>query len=78
MIRSIDAAVALKHVKPLVHSDSNEIQSFESVVKTALSGTVDPQSEAHVSLITAGRGHDAERLDAAAGCEFVDDRIRLE
>ena len=29
------------------------------------------------SFIAADRDHHAERLDAAAGSEFVDDRIRL-
>ena len=29
------------------------------------------------SFIAADRHHDAERLDAVAGCEFIDDRIRL-
>jgi hypothetical protein len=29
------------------------------------------------SFIAANRDNDAGRLDAAAGCEFVDDRIRL-
>ena len=31
---------------------------------------------AGVQPVAADGGHDAERLDAAAGCEFVDDRIR--
>jgi len=29
------------------------------------------------SIIAAGLGHHAENLDAVAGSEFVDDRIRL-
>ena len=29
------------------------------------------------SFNVANRDHDADRLDAAAGCEYVDDRIRL-
>lgn len=32
---------------------------------------------ARVSPITADRVDDAGRLDAVAGCEFVDDRIRI-
>jgi len=39
--------------------------------------TGDVQPGAHVSFTTADRDRGAERLDAAAGCEFVDDRIRL-
>jgi hypothetical protein len=35
----------------------------------------DVQPGARVSLIAAYQDHDA--LDAAAGCEYVDDRIRL-
>jgi dihydroflavonol-4-reductase len=33
--------------------------------------------DARVSFIASDRDDDAERLDAVAGCEFVDDRIRL-
>ena len=29
------------------------------------------------SFIVTNRDHDPRRLDGAAGCEFVDDRIRL-
>jgi hypothetical protein len=32
---------------------------------------------AHASFVAAGLDHGMERLDAAAGCEFVDDRIRI-
>ena len=78
MTKSIDAEVTVKHVNLLVQRHSNEIQSCESVVSSALSGTEDAQSDAPESLVTAARDYDAERLDAAAGCEFVDDRIRLE
>jgi nucleoside-diphosphate-sugar epimerase len=35
------------------------------------------QPGARVSFVTADRDHDARRLDPVAGCEFVDDRIRL-
>jgi len=37
----------------------------------------DLQPSARVSFIAADRDHDAGRLDAVAGSEFVDDRIRL-
>jgi hypothetical protein len=39
--------------------------------------TRDVQTGARVSFIPADRDHDPGRLDAASGCEFVDDRIRL-
>ena len=35
------------------------------------------QATVHVSIIAPGREPRAGRLDAAAGCEFVDDRIHL-
>jgi nucleoside-diphosphate-sugar epimerase len=38
--------------------------------------TRDVQPGAHASFIATDRDHQAGRLDAAAGCEFVDDRIR--
>jgi len=37
----------------------------------------DLQPDADVSPIASDRNDDPGRLDAAAGCEFVDDRIRL-
>ena len=40
--------------------------------------TRDGQSSARVSLFAADQGHDDEPLDAMAGCEYVDDRIRLQ
>jgi hypothetical protein len=39
--------------------------------------TGDVQPGTRASFIAADRGDDAGKLDAAAGCEFVDDRIRL-
>jgi nucleoside-diphosphate-sugar epimerase len=36
-----------------------------------------PTRAAQVSVISADRDGDAGRLDEAAGCEFVDDRIHL-
>jgi hypothetical protein len=39
--------------------------------------TGDTQPGAGVSFPAADRDHDGGRLDAAAGCEYVDDRIRL-
>jgi len=43
----------------------------------AILDTGDDQPGARVSFIASDRDDDAERLDAVAGCEFVDDRIRL-
>ena len=37
----------------------------------------DVQPGARVSFVAADRDHDAAQLDAVAGSEFVDDRIRL-
>jgi hypothetical protein len=37
----------------------------------------DVQPSARVKFIAPGRIHAAEGLDAVAGCEFLDDRIRL-
>lgn len=39
--------------------------------------TGDVQPGARVSFIAADRDHDAGRVDAVAGSEFLDDRIRL-
>jgi nucleoside-diphosphate-sugar epimerase len=37
----------------------------------------DVQPSARVSFIAADGDHDPRRVDAVAGCEFVDDRIHL-
>jgi hypothetical protein len=37
----------------------------------------DVQPDAPESFIVSDRDDDAGRLDAVAGCEFVDDQIRL-
>ena len=78
MTKTIDGEVALKPVQPLVHRHAHEIQSYETVARTALSGPEDARSEARVSLIIPARARDFEGMDSVAGCEFVDDRIRLE
>jgi hypothetical protein len=39
--------------------------------------TGDVQPAARMPFITSDRDDDAGRLDAVAGCEFVDDQIRL-
>ena len=75
MTESVDADVALKHVTPLVHHRSS---SFTSVVSAVLSDGEGARLEARVSLITTTHGREVERMDSVAGCEFVDDRIRLE
>ena len=36
----------------------------------------DAQPDVHMLIFAVGLNHDTGRLDAAAGCEFVDDRIR--
>jgi hypothetical protein len=43
----------------------------------AMMDTRDVQPSARASFIAADRDHNAGRLDAVAGGEFVDDRIRL-
>jgi hypothetical protein len=42
----------------------------------AIPDTGDVQPRARVSFKAADRDHAAGRMDAVAGCEFVDDRIR--
>jgi hypothetical protein len=43
----------------------------------AMEDTRDARPGARVSFIAADRDHDAGRVDAIAGSEFLDDRIRL-
>jgi hypothetical protein len=71
MTKSIDTDAVLKDAEPLVHQHAPEIQEYVHIIRLprALS--------AGASFIAADRDHDAERLDAVAGSEFLDDRIRL-
>jgi hypothetical protein len=41
-------------------------------------GSVDAHPLPRSAFAPAGREHDTERLDAVAGSEFVDDRLRLQ
>ena len=51
-------------------------QTREAEVRAALNIQF-VQTSVHISLIAADHPRDDGGLDAAAGCEFVDDRIRL-
>jgi nucleoside-diphosphate-sugar epimerase len=42
-----------------------------------MANTRDVQPGARVSSIALDRNHDAGMVDAVAGCEFLDDRLRL-
>jgi hypothetical protein len=60
-----------RKVRTVVPSPTRAAEAFP-IVDT---GTVQPG--ARVAFIAADRDHGSERFDANAGCEFVDDRIRL-
>jgi hypothetical protein len=65
MTRPAETNDALKDAEPLVHQDVPAAQDTQVV-----------QTSARASSIAADRDHDESGLDAASGCEFVDDRIR--
>ena len=46
-------------------------------VEVCAMDTGDIQPSARLLFVPADRNHDPERVDAVAGCEFVDDRIRV-
>jgi hypothetical protein len=83
MTRPTDVDVALKRAEPLVHQCAPEIQVYGRIVRMpiALSESLSrsmpeafrhaPSPSRRIALI---RG---SSLDAVAGSEFVDDRIRL-
>jgi hypothetical protein len=72
-MKTIDAD-AIRSVGRTVRSMVERPARAEEV--RALVNVGDDQLGARVSFIAADPDHDAGRLDAAAGCEFVDDRIR--
>jgi hypothetical protein len=61
-----------REARPMVVGSPTHAATMRAIVDT---GEVQP--DACVSLIAAARDHDTRRLDAVAGCEFLDDRIRL-
>ena len=66
MSRPVETNDALKDVEPAVH------QHVPAALDTQI-----VQTSARVSSVAADRDHgDEAGLDAASGCEFVDDRIR--
>lgn len=67
-MKTIDADVILARATPAAHQQGPEMQPFN---------TRDVRPGARLSPLAPGRNHDAGRLDAVAGCEFLDDRIRL-
>ena len=66
MTRSVETNDALKGAEPAVQ------QRVPAVLDTRVA-----QTSARVSSLAADRDYDEAGLDAASGCEFVDDRIRL-
>jgi hypothetical protein len=66
MTKSVETDVALKGAEPLVRQHASEIQAYGHLVRMPIA----------LSFIGADRD-DAGRLDAVAGCEFLDDRVRL-
>jgi len=54
-----------------------EVRSMDERRAHETVGARNEQPERPASLATAEPGQDAEREDAVAGSEFVDDRIRL-
>ena len=91
MTKSIAAEVAFKGAEPLVHQQAPEIQAYGAIIGMAaafsgnalketvenLNQTRTVRSGGRASFSTADRGDDGRRLDAVAGSEFLDDRIRL-
>jgi hypothetical protein len=64
MTKSVESNGALKGAEPAVH------QHIPAVLDSV-------QTNALVSSIAADREQGEAGFDAASGCEFVDDRIRL-
>jgi hypothetical protein len=73
-MKTLDADAILARATPVVHQQAHEIQPFNDLVKILIAFA---QPSARVSFTVADRDHDTERLDAVAGSEFIDDRIRL-
>lgn len=76
MTTSTGAGFAPRHAEALVRRQAPEGTRTTEMSALLDAGHVRPG--ARVSFIAAVGDHDAGTLDAVAGSEFVDDRIRLE
>jgi hypothetical protein len=65
-------SAACREVRNMVESSPPRAAAVRALV-----GTRTVQAGARVSFIAANRDDDTRRLDAVAGGEFLDDRIRL-
>ena len=74
MSTHIAAEITLKGAEPPVHQQAPD--RWQVAVRAVL-GPGKAQGDARASFSTADRDHNLGRLDAVAGSEFVDDRIRL-
>ena len=73
MTKSVEADVMLMAAEPLVHQHAPEIQTYGHAIRMLI---------AHMRSSARKREpwrphHEVDSLDAVAGSEFVDDRIRL-
>lgn len=57
---------------------TKSIEADVALKAAEMGGSLDVQLIERVSVTVAYRDDDARRLDAAAGCEFLDDLIRFE
>ena len=73
MTKSIEAAVILTAAERLAAASGDD----GSCKGPAMMDVREIQPSRGTSIIAAGLGDHAESLDAVAGSEFVDDRIRL-
>jgi hypothetical protein len=72
-MKTLDADAILARATPVVHHQAHEIQPFNHLVKMPIAFA---QPSARVFTL-ADRDHNIGKLDAVAGSEFIDDRIRL-
>lgn len=80
MTKGIEAAVVLNAAEPLVQEQAPELERGTPAAEgqgQAMVEAGDVQPGTRGLFSAASRQDDAGRLDAAAGCEFVDDRIHL-
>ena len=85
MTKATEVEFVPKAAEPLVHQHAPEIQAFGHIEESRTRIPEEPgamdirkgQPNRGASIIAADLDHHAESLDAVAGSEFVDDRIRL-
>ncbi len=76
--RAFDSRAFLRFLGAADEALGKEVSTRRAAVRPALVGAAQVRPSPRASFVAIDGAHNAERPDAVAGSEFVDDRIRLQ